>query len=102
MINSKRKDERVYVKGAVRRARGLFHLGFALAWLLCAACVASAQTLDVKIRVVSTSPARVHVEGRRQGGATNWSFRNFYGGGGGPPERIEEFAVADVGGGVVC
>ena len=79
-----------------------FRLSFVLAWLLCAACGASAQTLDVKIRVVSTSPARVHVEGRRQGGATNWSFRNFYGGASGLAERIENFAVADEGGAVVA
>ena len=42
-----------------------FRLSFVLAWLLCAAGVASAQTLDVKIGVVSASPARVHIEGRK-------------------------------------
>ena len=37
------------------------------------------RPLEVKIIVVSPSPARVHIEGRRGVGATAWSFRNFYG-----------------------
>ena len=84
------------------RRRGLLRLSFMLAWLLCAAVTASAQTLDVKIRVVSVSPARVHVEGRRPGGATSWSFRNFYGEASGLAERVENFALADDGGTVVA
>src|SRR5437763_16922345 len=79
-----------------------FRLSFVLAWLLCAAVTASAQTLDVKIRVVSASPARVRVEGRRQSGATDWSFRNFYGEASGLAERVENFALADEGGAVVA
>src|SRR5947209_11925006 len=100
MIQRKRKDERACMKEA--RRRGLFRLSFVLAWLLCAAVTASAQSLDVKIRVVAVSPARVRVEGRKSGGATNWSFRNFYGEASGLAERIENFALADEGGAVVA
>ena len=59
---------------------------------------ASAQSLDVKIKVVALSPPRVHVEGRREGGASAWSFRNFYGSAAGLAERIENFALTDEGG----
>jgi predicted metalloprotease with PDZ domain len=56
----------------------------------------------VKIRVVSESPARVHVEGRREGGASAWSFRNFYAGASGLAERIENFALFDESGAQVA
>ncbi|HZT60447.1 MAG TPA: hypothetical protein VFA21_17710 [Pyrinomonadaceae bacterium] len=69
-----------------------------LAPLLLATVAASAQALDVKVRVVTTSPALVHVEGRRQGGASSWSFRNFYAGASGLAGRVENFALADEGG----
>jgi len=100
MIQRKRKDERAHVKEA--RRRGPLRLSSVLAWLLCAVCVASAQSLDVKIRVVAASPARVRVEGRKSGGAVNWSFRNFYGEASGLAERVENFAVTDESGAVVA
>ncbi|MDT7687288.1 MAG: hypothetical protein QOE46_47 [Acidobacteriota bacterium] len=68
---------------------------------LCLVGAASAQALDVKIKVVSASPARVHVEGRREGGASAWSFRNFYGSASGLAERVENFALFDESGAVV-
>ncbi|HKG12111.1 MAG TPA: hypothetical protein VKB12_02185 [Pyrinomonadaceae bacterium] len=52
----------------------------------------------MKISVTSTSPARVHVEGRRREGATAWSFRNFYGSIAGLAERVENFTLSDDGG----
>jgi predicted metalloprotease with PDZ domain len=63
---------------------------------------ASAQALDVKIRVVSASPPRVRVEGRRAGAATAWSIRNFYGSAAGLAERVENFALFDEGGAPVA
>jgi len=68
-------------------------------WLVGAA--ASAQSLDVRIKVVGLSPPRVRVEGRRGGGAGAWSFRNFYGSAAGLAERIENFTLTDEGGAAV-
>jgi len=63
---------------------------------------ASAQALDVKIRVVSGSPARVHVEGRRAEDTSAWSIRNSYGSAAGLAERVENFALFDGGGASVA
>jgi hypothetical protein len=76
-------------------AKGFRRLSLALVCLLCLAASASARSLDVKITVVSVSPARIHVEGRRAEGATAWSFRNFYGSAGGLAERIESLVLSD-------
>jgi hypothetical protein len=81
--------------------RQIIGFGFALLAFICAASDASAQSLDVKIKVVGLSPPRVHVEGRREGGAGAWSFRNFYGSAAGLAERIENFTLTDEGGAVV-
>src|SRR5215204_4514341 len=54
---------------------------------------ASAQALDVKIKVVPGSPPRVRVEGRRAEAATAWSIRNFYGSAAGLAERVENFEL---------
>jgi hypothetical protein len=67
----------------------------ALFFLLCASLAASAQTLEVKIEIVSASPARARVEGRREGGATAWSFRKSYAGASGLERRIENLSFAD-------
>lgn len=53
------------------------------------------RALEVKISVTTSSPARVHVEGRRREGATAWSFRNFYGSIAGLAERVENFTLSD-------
>ncbi len=59
---------------------------------------ASAQALDVKLKVLPGSPSRVRVEGRRSEAASAWSIRNFYGSAAGLAERVENFALADAGG----
>lgn len=86
----------------------LLRLGLALLSLTCAASAAGARTpevkalpLEVKISVTSLSPARARVEGRRDVGATAWSFRNFYGSAAGLAERIENFTLSDESGAVV-
>jgi predicted metalloprotease with PDZ domain len=79
----------------------LLSFTFALTSFICAAREAHGQSLDVKIKVVSASPPRLRVEGKRDGGATAWSLRNFYGSAAGLAERVEGFALFDEGGAVV-
>jgi hypothetical protein len=79
----------------------LFGLFVALTASVCVGTEAAAQALDVKIKVVSSSPPRVRVEGKRDGGATAWSLRNFYGSAAGLAERVENFALYDESGAVV-
>src|SRR5215212_3066390 len=77
-------------------------LSFVLIFFICLAGTAGARPLqirtrplEVRISVTSSSPARVHVEGRRSEGATAWSFRNFYGSIAGLAERVENFTLSD-------
>src|SRR5215216_249462 len=99
----------MYERRRSRRCRGggvggrasLVLFGIVLAVSVCAGRAAHGQSLDVKIKVVSASPARVRVEGRRDGGASAWSLRNFYGSAAGLAERVENFALFDEGGAVV-
>jgi predicted metalloprotease with PDZ domain len=77
-------------EAASRASRILFSLGFIL---LLSASDASAQALDVKIKVVPGTPQRVRVEGRRAESATAWSIRNFYGSAAGLAERVENFQL---------
>jgi M61 glycyl aminopeptidase len=79
-------------------------VSFILAALTVCARTAEAETpsLEVKISVTSSSPARVRVEGHRREGATVWSFRNFYGSAAGLAERIENFTLSDEGGAEVA
>lgn len=71
--------------------------------LVCGAALAArAQAVEVKIEVFSTSPARVRVEGRREGGATAWSFRKAYAGATGLAERLENLSLADEQGAAVA
>jgi M61 glycyl aminopeptidase len=69
--------------------------------LLCVGASASARALDVKVTVLSASPARVRVEGRRDAGATAWSFRDAYAGAVGLAARVEKLSLADEGGAAV-
>jgi hypothetical protein len=85
----------------VRPSLILCKLWVAVLAFWCVAVVASAQSLDVKIKVVGLSPPRVRVEGRREGGASAWSFRNFYGSAAGLAERVENLTLADDSGAVV-
>lgn len=73
-----------------RRIVNLFGLSLLLSLF---ACDAAAQALDVKIKVVPGTPARVRVEGRRSEAATAWSIRNFYGSAAGLAERVENFQL---------
>src|SRR5947209_5339167 len=70
----------------------------ALLLLLCVSASASARSLDVKITVVSASPARIRVEGRRDAGATVWSFRDSYAGAVGLAGRLENLSLSEEGG----
>ncbi|HJQ32642.1 MAG TPA: hypothetical protein VJ866_10700, partial [Pyrinomonadaceae bacterium] len=79
----------------------LCKLSVAVLAFWCVAGVASAQALDVKMKVVGLSPPRVRVEGRREGGASAWSFRNFYGSAAGLAERVENFTLTDDNGAAV-
>jgi predicted metalloprotease with PDZ domain len=54
---------------------------------------ASAQALDVKIKVVPGTSSRVRVEGRRAEATGAWSIRNFYGSAAGLAERVENFQL---------
>src|SRR5215204_7610362 len=60
---------------------------------LCAKSDAAAQALDVKLKVLPVTSARVLVEGRRGDAATAWSIRNFYGSAAGLAERVENFQL---------
>jgi hypothetical protein len=82
-------------RGEHQLSLALFQLGVALLAFVCAGGAAFAQSLDVKVKVEPGSPPRVHVEGRKLGGASAWSFRNFYAGASGLAERVESFALFD-------
>jgi hypothetical protein len=84
---------------ASRVSRILFSLGVVS---LLFACDASAQALDVKLKVVPGTPARVLVEGRRAEAASAWSIRNFYGSAAGLAERVENFQLFGDGGATVA
>jgi M61 glycyl aminopeptidase len=70
-------------------------------FLLCVGASASARSPDVKITIVSASPARVRVEGRREAGTTAWSFRDSYAGAVGLAGRIENLSLSDESGAAV-
>ncbi|HEX8557645.1 MAG TPA: basic secretory protein-like protein [Pyrinomonadaceae bacterium] len=88
----------LFVKLAAGRLTALL---IALAASALAGAEARAQALEVKLKVVSVSPPRVRVEGRRATAAAVWSFRNFYGSAAGLAERVENFALVDEGGAAV-
>lgn len=73
-------------------------LGCACVLLLLFGCQAEAvraQSMEARITVLSVSPARVRVEGRRDVATRVWSFRNAYGNLLGLGERIENLSLAD-------
>jgi predicted metalloprotease with PDZ domain len=84
------------------RRPGLWHHSILLSALLLlvtgAGDAARAETLKAKITVLSTSPARVRIEGERSKPARQWSFRNIYAGLMNLGERIEKLTLADTGG----
>lgn len=61
---------------------------------LCA-CAAQAQTTDVRIQLLSTSPARVRIEGATRPATKTWAFRNAYAGLIGIGERIENLSLTN-------
>ncbi len=66
--------------------------------LLLLTTTAQAQSINARISVVSLSPARVRVEGRRADATTDWSFRTQYATVSGLGERIENLTLSDEGG----
>src|ERR1700755_2073105 len=86
MFNQRRTKQK-------REAASTASLILFCALILLSAHDASAQALDVKIKVVPGTPARVRVEGRRAEAATAWSIRNFYGSAAGLAERVENFQL---------
>jgi len=72
---------------------------FILLFLLSATTTDShAQSLEASISVISTSPARVKVEGERRAASRIWSFRNAYASLMGLGERIENLTLTDANG----
>ncbi len=99
-MNEPRGIKRRRGRGARRRLSPLLFC-LALAASVCVGTEARAQPLDAKIKVLSASPPRVRIEGRRSEAATAWSLRNFYGSAAGLAERVENFALYDESGAVV-
>jgi predicted metalloprotease with PDZ domain len=56
---------------------------------------AEAPAVEASIEVVSLSPPRVKIHGRRESAATSWSFRNAHAGMLGLAGRVENFTLAD-------
>jgi predicted metalloprotease with PDZ domain len=82
---------------AIKRVRAASGLRPALMLFLISlyAAHAQAQGTDVRVEVLSTSPARVRVEGERRPAAKTWAFRNSYAGMIGIGERVENFALTN-------
>jgi predicted metalloprotease with PDZ domain len=77
------------------------HLGlilFALFLVTYGMAAARADTLNVRISVVSLAPARVKIEGERSNATRVWSFRRVYGSLINLGERIEKLLLTDAGG----
>ncbi|HWS87481.1 MAG TPA: hypothetical protein VN282_10975 [Pyrinomonadaceae bacterium] len=83
---------RIKLGREVARRASLILFSFCFVSLL-AARAASAQALDVKIKVLPGTPSRVRVEGRKLDAGTAWSIRNFYGSAAGLAERAENFQL---------
>lgn len=79
-------------KGSGAARRRLICLLFAVAAF---SVSAKAQNAEAMIEVVSLSPPRVKIQGRRDAPATAWSFRNAHAGMLGLAERIEDLSLAD-------
>jgi len=69
--------------------------------MLCAVS-SRAEDLNVRISIISLSPARVKIEGERSSGARAWSFRNIYAGAMNLGERIESLSLSDANGASVA
>jgi predicted metalloprotease with PDZ domain len=77
------------------------HLGlvlFAVVWVTSGVIAARADTLNVRISVVSLAPARVKIEGARSNATRVWSFRRIYGSLINLGERIEKLSLWDASG----
>jgi predicted metalloprotease with PDZ domain len=77
------------------------HLGlvlFALLWVTYGMAAARAETLNVRISVISLAPARVKIEGERSNSTRAWSFRRIYGSLINLGERIENLRLTDASG----
>lgn len=76
----------------------MFH---ALIFIFIVVSAAQAQSISARINVLSTSPARIKIEGQYAVGTTRWSFRNQYATVSGLSERVEKFSLSDEKGGPV-
>jgi predicted metalloprotease with PDZ domain len=79
-------------------ARPLSFVLFALLWATYGVAAASANTLNVRISVVSVAPARAKIEGERSDATRVWSFRRIYGSLIDLGERFEKLSLWDASG----
>lgn len=70
----------------------------ALLLVILGVSAARAETLNVRISIVSLNPARVKIEGERSNGTQAWSFRRSYGSLANLGERIEKISLMDASG----
>lgn len=86
------KPQRREAKSEAQRLRTIFRASL-LMLSLCAAT--QAQSIIAQISVLSVTPARVKVEGKRADATTVWSFRNQYATVINLGERIENLTLSD-------
>jgi predicted metalloprotease with PDZ domain len=79
-------------------ARSLGLVLFALLWLTDGVAAARADTLNVRISVVSLAPARLKIEGERSNATRVWSFRRIYGSLIDLGQRFEKLSLTDASG----
>lgn len=83
----------------LRLSTSIFHasqrLTLLLTFIFATAIISDGQVLEAHLTVLSTSPARVRVEGKRTSPTRVWSFRNVYGRLIGLGERIENLTLSD-------
>ena len=80
---------------AERRSRPWPLICGVLLLMLLASLATPAQTINVRLSIVSQAPRRVRVEYERAGGTKVWSFRHTYAGIMGLGERIESLSLFD-------
>ncbi len=69
-----------------------------IALLSCSVIAAEARPAELKVMLVSETPARVRVEGERGEAATAWSFRNSHASAFGLAARVENLSLSDAAG----
>jgi predicted metalloprotease with PDZ domain len=84
------------------RAVVRMRLVIALSFISLCAYAAQAQKTEVRVRVLSTAPARAIVEGELRPATKSWAFRNAYAGMVGIGERIENLSLTNARGAKVA